>query len=292
MSVRGRSLVGGGLFAMVAVCASPVAAQSHTEVMVGGGVAWASDGRLASSFQPILENAVATGGSGGQALSLDPRPGGAVVAAIRRFFTPHWGIEARLHRANHDVTGDNPPYGVELDYVAMIQGPTGATPTPTRYAVSTGWPETRGELDRLVLSASVVGRVRRGRVALTGSGGAAWQRADGHAESLGYTAFTLGGRSVLFVSDYRVSAQLDGRWKVGVQGAGEVGIDLNGNVAVVVGVQVANGGDLSLPARVRDVLGAMPAATETLDRIRSNLSVGPARVPFATGTVYVGVSVR
>lgn len=276
--------------ALIAGLASSAQGQPHTEVFVGGGVASSSTGAAETTFVPVLENSAATGIAGSQRLALDPATAPALVLGVRRFFTPAWAIEVKVAYTRAAVGGENDPYRVRLTYTALL--PPDFQPRPASYSADKSWPDTEGRLRRVLMSVNVVRRLSSGAVSFTGAAGVAWQRVNGRASALGYTAFLLGGRSVLFVSDYTLSAVLESTSRVGGDVAGEVSVALGPHVSLVTGYQAFFGPSLEPRVRLGDILESTPAPTATFDDIRASLTAGPARVPFTTGVLYFGVSVR
>jgi hypothetical protein len=110
------------------------------------------------------------------------------------------------------------------------------------------WPDTTGSLVQTTIGLN--GAVRAGSartVNVTVSGGLAVYRVSGATQPLGFTAFRLGGHSVLFSDEYRVGVSLGPETTVGFDIGAEVNLPVGRRSAVVIGYRYLGGPSVDVP---------------------------------------------
>jgi hypothetical protein len=253
------------------------------------GVIAGPTGVLASSYSPPLLLDGAYTSRGEQALGADTGFAVGLTAGVNVFPTRRLGFQILFDRASCDVSAaPNTPYAVFLQYVSR-QPPNDEMQIVTLNR-SFAWPPTSGALSQVAVgfnAAVRIGPSNRPNVTLTG--GPAFYRMSGRVEPLGYTAFQLGGRSVLFEDDYRLSASLSLVRKLGVNVGGDLNAPVGHHAAIVVGyryfggshgeagvsgVTILNGNELTFQQPIADVAARLAPVKMRLSVSGSRLLVG------------------
>lgn len=205
------------------------------------GVIAGPTGVVASSYSPplLLDGDFTSRG----AQTLVAKTGFAVgfTGGVNIFPTRRVGFQILFDRASCDVSAaPNTPATVFLQYVSR-QPPNDEMQIVTVNR-SFAWPPASGTLTQAAVAFNAairVGRLNRPNVTI--SGGPAYYRVSGHVEPLGYTAFQLGGRSVLFEDDYRLMASLLPVRTLGFNGGGDLNAPVGRHAAIVVGYRYFGG---------------------------------------------------
>lgn len=237
----------------VLAAASPAGAQAHTEVAGGVGVPLGAQAlAYGTQYLPPFASAPHSG-TAGQQLALDAGRSPAVWGSIGLFPRPKLGVEFTASFRRVSLTGTSTPYVVAVQYSA--RQPPDYVSRDYRIDRSTQWPAIDGRVSELTLGASVVGYAGdAARAALRLSGGLAFVSASGTFEPLGYSQFSLGGHSVLFADDYRLTMKIARTWRTAAAGSAEVVHEMGPHLLVSFGGQV-------LLARAIDAAMAIDPAT-------------------------------
>ncbi|MBI1875730.1 MAG: hypothetical protein HYS05_17830 [Acidobacteria bacterium] len=133
--------------------------------------------------------------------------------------------------------------------------PPDFVPRQFRYERQTAWPATQGSLRQLEIGLGGVGRWQSSRgFGATGYAGLGYLRLSGETQSLAYTSFHLGGHSVLFPEQYRLSATLTPSSTWGLNAGGELDIPVASSLSVVVGYRAFVGRAARLSVRLDSIL--------------------------------------
>jgi hypothetical protein len=223
-------------------------APRSTRVEVWGAVTRmvaAPAGDVVSAYSPPLFFATDFTSSGGQTLTLDGSGGLGFQGGVNIFGSAHVGAQILVDRASADLSGANPPYTAALTYVSR---PPNSPPQVVGTRQFVVWPDTTGSLVQTTIGLN--GAVRAGSartVNVTVSGGLAVYRVSGATQPLGFTAFRLGGHSVLFSDEYRVGVSLGPETTVGFDIGAEVNLPVGRRSAVVIGYRYLGGPSVDVP---------------------------------------------
>jgi hypothetical protein len=260
-----------------------------------GGVSRASAapvGELVSSYSPPLLFTSDFVSRSGQVLALDARRAIAFEAGVNRFVTSHLGIQILVNRASMELGGANGPYSLELTYVS--RQPPDSQPQTFTIRQSNPWPDTSGSLTQLTIAVNPVARLGRpDKLNATVSGGLSYYRLNGTAQPLGYTAFRLGGHSVLFSDEYHLAVSLEPTNVIGFNAGGDVNLPLGRHVAIVVGYRYLGGPATDVSVRLSTIVNADQVTNqETTTNIAQRLAPGPVRMSVSGSRLLFGVKVR
>ena len=266
---------------------------SRVELWGGvSGVIAAPAGELASSYSPPLLFASDFTSHSTQTLTLEAGHAFGFEAGVNVFIASHLGLQILVNRASMDLTGTNGSYALDLTYVS--RQPPDSRPQTFTIQQSNPWPDTTGALTQLTIGINPVARLGRpGKVNATVSGGLSYYRLHGTAEPLGYTAFRLGGHSVLFSDEYHLAFSLEPTNAVGFNAGGEVNFPLGSHAGIVVGYRYLGGPAANVPVRLTTMVNADQVINEeTVANIAQRLVPGPARVNVSGSRLLFGVKVR
>ncbi len=226
----------------------------------------------------------------GQTLNADNGFALGVIGGLNVFPWPNVGFQLLVERSTCDLTGANAPYVFALQYVS--RQPPDDRPQVVDVNRTTPWPDTSGSLEQIAVAFNAVVRIGRPEgVNLTISGGPSYRRLAGTIEPLAFTAFHLGGHSVLFEDDYRLALALQPTHSIGFDVGGELNAPIATRAAIVLGFRYFRGG---LDARVapKAVLNADEVTfMQPLDDIAARLAVAPMRISGRSARVLVGLKV-
>jgi len=226
----------------------------------------------------------------GQTLNADNGFALGVIGGLNVFPWPNVGFQLLVERSTCDLTGANAPYVFALQYVS--RQPPDDRPQVVDVNRTTPWPDSSGSLEQIAIAFNAIVRIGRPEgVNLTISGGPSYRRLAGSIEPLAFTAFHLGGHSVLFEDDHRLTVTLEPAHGVGFDVGGEVNAPVAARAAVVLGFRYFGG---SLDGRVAPtaVLNADEVTfTQPLDEIAARLALAPTRLSVRSVRVFVGLKV-
>jgi len=199
-----------------------------------------SGGTIVSEYAPPMVNGTGNG-EASLRLAADTTRTWGFDGGLRVFLTPRVGIEVAGGRGRAELTGANGEYRTAMTYVS--RQPPNYEPVTVSYRRSFPWPDTTGEHRMTWLASGPVVRwtSESGRTSGTVSGGAGLRRYGGHARSLAYTAFRLGGHSTLFYSQHRVEVEPKPVWHIVPYVAADGRVAVTRRVGVVAGVRVFPG---------------------------------------------------
>jgi hypothetical protein len=281
------------LFAGVRAEAQSNAAPPRGRVELWGaatGVVPGSAGTLVSSYSPPLLLDGEFTSHAGQTLIVDTASAIGVMGGVNVFVRPTVGFQLIVDRSVSDVKGTNAPYVSSLQYVS--RQPPDNQPQSVDVNRTTRWPDTSGSLERITIAFNAIARIGRPEgVNLTMSAGPSYLRVSGTIESLAFTAFHLGGHSVLFEDDHRLALALGPAHGVGFDVGGEVNAPVAARAGVVFGFRYTGG---SLDGRVAPttVLNSDEVTFEQpLDAIAARLALAPMRISVRNARVFVGFKI-
>jgi hypothetical protein len=267
-----------------AVPAAPVVAQSGG-IWVAGGLATREASQLVTDFDPPRLFGLEGSGRVTQRVDADRTTAPAFEAGAQWFPARHAGVEIWLGRDTGEATATSSPYRATLTYIA--RQPPDHVPRAYEY----DWQPVALETRRWTVGLNGVWRpVVSPRVAWNVSGGLAWVRLSGDAAPLGFTTFSLGGHSVLFPNEYRLTVALDPASAWRANAGTTVDVNLASHLALVLGARAVVGPDRDLRLRVtgvdRSQAGFEPPSNTAID---DALAGSAARVPTRSFRALVGV---
>lgn len=202
------------------------------------------------------------------------------------------GVQVLVGYDRFDLGGRDDPYAMRLDYTSMQ--PPDYVPRQFTVQQSIAWPDTTGTVQQWTLAINGVARWTRGRRwAGTLSAGLAYFNVRGTARSLGYSEAFLGGHSVLFLDNYKMSFDLAPAGSVGFDAGGSVDLLLAGRLSLTADARYFTGADLAPAVIVRDIVNPDEVLRASAsDQIQRNLHPPAPSLSLARMRVMIGVKVR
>jgi len=287
-------LIGGMLGAAGSAAAQSRAVPDAPRVEVWAGISGAIAGRggmLTSAYSPPLLLDGDFTSHAGQTIAGDRTFGVGAAAGVNVLPSAHVGFQVLLDRATCDVEGTNTPYAFSLEYVS--RQPPDDRPQVVILDRSTAWPDTSGSLTQLAIAFNVLVRIGRpDRFSAIVSAGPSYHRVSGSLEPVGFTAFHLGGHSVLFEDDYRLLAALEPAHGIGFDAGVELDAPVGSHTAIVVGVRYFAGPDVE--AQVTPSAVSNPGDitfSQSITDIAARLRLAPMRISISSSRVLVGLKV-
>jgi hypothetical protein len=255
------------------------------------GVLLGPAGTLVSAYSPPLLLDGDFTSHAGQTLRADAGFALGVMGGLNVFPWSRVGFQLLVDRSTCDLKGANAPYVFALQYVS--RQPPDDRPQIVDINRTTAWPDTSGSLARLAIAFNTIVRIGRPeRVNVTLSGGPSYYRVTGSIEPLAFTAFHLGGHSVLFEDDHRLALALEPTHGLGFDLGGEVNAPFATHVALVLGIRFF-GGSLDGDVVPTVVLNADEVTfMQPLDKIAGSLALAPMRLSVRSARVVVGLKVH
>jgi hypothetical protein len=164
-------------------------------------------GVLTSSYSPPLLFDGAFTSAAAQTMTFDTVAAFGVTGGANLWLGERAGLQILADRVSHALTGTSTPYVFSLHYSSRLPPNDELQSVDVHQTIP--WPNVTGSFSDL--NVSVNGVVRAGRVdrvSATASGGLTFHRLTGTLQPLAFTAFRLGGHSVLFEDDYRLAMAL------------------------------------------------------------------------------------
>ena len=247
-------------------------------------------GSLTTAFSPLLQGGgISQPGRGGQTLTLDATRGPGFEGGLAFFPSQHLGLHALGSYSSSDLGGLNTPYEVHLVYSS--RPPPSNELREFSYDRSVDWPETVGALKRLTLAVGPVARYRGRRLSGSVSAGLAYHRLHGQGESLGFTAFRLGGHSTLIETESHLAFALQGASAMGWHLGAQADLALSRRAAVLLGLRYLGGGDIEVPVRLSRIVNEEGLIfAEPLADIQAALRPSPARISPGAFQVVLGLA--
>jgi hypothetical protein len=228
--------------------------------------------RYSPAFQYVPHTSDAT-----QTLPLDAGKGPGAWLGIERALGRHVGLQLSGHYGQADLSGIPGHYDLTMRYTS--RPPPFYDPVDVTVQRSEAQPPAEGTLKTIAVALDLVGWAdvgARGRVGL--SAGPAWVHSKGEAQSLVYTAYFMGGHSVAFPGDYRVSFDCPAS-ALGLDVGGFAEVDLGGHAGLRVDARYCWAPEKEAEVSVREVLNPEDI-TRTLDPADIQAGLAPAPVPL------------
>jgi len=276
---------------LVAAWRAPVKAQT-VEVAGGSGLSSGKgEGSFASSYSPPFPFVEHTSLASQEVTA--ERDGAPVMwASLTWFPAAHVGVEGRVDYRRSGLHGANGPYVVSMTYIA--RQPPDFIAREYAYDSSADWPETSGHTGQLNATAAVVLRVGAPKgptLRLLAGGGLTSVR--GRFEPVGYSTFSLGGHSVLFADEHRLSMRLGSATTIGLATGAELHVPVGGHAALVLGWRLFVPRQMELEVTA-DGLAASDQGINSveLEEVQRTLAPSPLRWRPVTSDFVAGVAVR
>lgn len=276
---------------LLALWGAPVSAQG-VEVAGGSGLAGGSGaGTFDSSYSPPFPF-VDHSGTATQQITLERDVAPLMWASLTWFASAHVGIEGRVDYRQSDLHGDNGPYAVTMTYTARL--PPDFIAREYTFDTSTEWPDTSGHAGQLTASGALVLRVgepSRTTLRLIAGGGVTNLR--GRFEPVAYTTFALGGHSVLFPDEHRLSMRFGSTTAFGLATGADLHVPVGGHAAIVLGWRLFVPREMDMAVTVDGLAASDSAINELqLDEVQRTLAPSPIRWRPVTTDLTAGLSVR
>ncbi len=228
--------------------------------------------RYSPPFQYVPHTSTAT-----QTLPLDAGAGPGVLLGVERALGPHVGLQLSAHYGEADITGAPGQYDLSMRYTS--RPPPSYEPVEVSLQRSEAQPPAEGRLKTLAVSLDLVAWAdlgSRGRLGV--SAGPAWLHTKGHAQSLVYTAYHMGGHSTSFDQDYLVSFEFPAN-ALGLDVGGFAEADLGRHVGLRIDLRYVWGPERDADVTLREIvnLDEVIWSAELAD-IQSGLAPAPVRV--------------
>jgi len=248
------------------------------------------DGSLSSSYSPPLLLDGEFTSLAGQTLRLDTGSAPGITAGIDVFLSPRLGFGLVIDSTSFDVAGTNAPYAFNLHYIS--RQPPDDRAQPVDLTRSIDWPDTVGSARQVAIAFNAIARAGPvDRLNLTVSAGPCIYRWSGTVQPLGYTAFQLGGHSVLFEDEYRLAAALKPHYGFGVDVGADLNVPIAHRAALLVGVRYFHAGDAALSATPAAILNAdQLTLAQPLAAITSSVGSLPVRVAASGPRLVAGLT--
>lgn len=283
--MTGSSVVASGLLALLAGAASADEAPakagdrepSSWRVLAGPSLFLPAFGATyASTYAPAFD-LVPHKGAATQTMPLDAGAGPGVLLGIERALGRHVGLQLSVHYGSSAVSGATGRYDLSLRYTS--RPPPSNDPVEVSLERSEAQPQADGRLETLAVALDLVAWTdlgARGRLGL--SIGPAWLRAKGHAESLVYTSYFLGGHSTLFSQDALVSFEFPSS-TLGLDVGGFAEVDLGRRVGLRLDLRYGWGPEQDADVTLAEILNP-DEMTRSVDlaEIEQGLGAAPVRV--------------
>ena len=211
-----------------------------------------------------------------QSLPLDASAGHGLELGVERTLGAHLAFQLLGKYATSDVTGEPGQYDVRLVYTS--RPPPTNDPVVVESTRSEARPPATGELATWAVAVNLAAWLDAGSKARVGvSAGPAWIRAAGRAESLVYTAYSLGGHSVLFSEDHLVSFEFPSGG-LGLDGGAYLEADLGSNVGLRLDARYFWSPERDAEVTVLAVVNATEVQSLGLGEIQAALAPAPVTV--------------
>lgn len=275
---------------LVAASSARLFAQAGA-VWFAAGIATRGASQVATDFDPPRLSGLDGRGRGTQRVDASGKASPVFEAGAQWFPASRAGIEIWVARDRGDEQATSSPYSTTLTYIS--RQPPDHVPREFRYERSADWPPVRTEIRRWMVGFNGALRpVSSPRVAWIVSGGLAWVRLSGVIEPLGFTTFVLGGHSVLFPNEYRLTAELEPASAWRANAGTMLDVRLASHLAFTTGVRFVAGADRDLRLRVagvdRSQAGFEPPPDDEIDEA---LAGSTARVSTRSFRALAGLKV-
>lgn len=213
------------------------------------------------------------------------------MAGMNVFPSRHVGLQVVFDRMSYNLSGTNSPYDVNLHYVGRL--PPNNEPHPVDLHQSLPWPDSSGSLTQMVVAVNAV--VRMGhwdRISVEVAGGPAIYRFTGDLQPIAYTAFNLGGHSVLFENNYRLGGSFEPSYAIGFNAGVSVDVAVGRHAAITLGYRYFGGSDVNVTVNPTTILNLEEIGIQqSMADIASRLSVGSMRTAPGSSRLIVGFKI-
>jgi hypothetical protein len=213
------------------------------------------------------------------------------TAGLNVFPSEHVGLQLLFDRMSYSLSGANGPYAVSLQYVSRL--PPNDQPQPVDLHRSTPWPDTAGSLTQTAVAINVAVRMKPSdRIAVEIAGGPAIYRFTGDLQPIAYTAFNLGGHSVLFENTYRLGGSLGPSHAIGFDAGVGVDVAVVRHAALIVGYRYFGGFPVEIAVSPATILNSEEIGIQqSMADIASRLSLGSIRTSPGSSRVFAGFKI-
>lgn len=270
---------------------SPARAQ-HVEI--AGGAGWSTAPRettWSSRYEPPFPF-VTHEGEATQDLIVAPDAAPVAWASLAWFPGRHVGIEARADYRRFELRGTNGPYMVRMRYES--RQPPDYIVREHLYERTDPWPDTSGHLGQFTATGALV--LRAGDpdgATLRAIAGGGVTSIRGRLAPIGYTEFVLGGHSVLFPGERRLSARVEPSTTTGLVGGVEIALPAGRHAALVAGWRLFVPKRLDAPVRIDGFAESDEGFPEiTLTEVQEALSPAPLSIRPVTSDLVAGIQIR
>lgn len=281
--MRPSPVVIGALLAMAGSSArsdaATVGAQPSPEwrVLVGGSL-FSSSFRTTyvSRYSPPFAFAPHTSAAT-QTLPLDASAALGLQLGVERALGAHLGLQLLGNYSDAELSGEPGQYELRVTYTS--RPPPSYEPVEITLRRSEARPEAMGRLKTLALALNLSAWLDLGpRARLGVSAGPMWLRTTGHAESLVFTSYTLGGHSVSFSEDHLVSFEF-ATSGLGLDLGGSLEAELGRAVGIRVDVRYGWGPERDADVTLREIVNASEIIrSASLAEIEAALAPPPLRL--------------
>jgi hypothetical protein len=226
-----------------------------------------------------------------QTLPLDAGKGPGVWLGVERALGPHAGLQLSAHYGEADLSGAPGQYDLTMKYTS--RPPPSYGPVEVSLQHSAAQPAADGRLKTLALALDFVVWADLGRHGRVGvSAGPAWLHTKGHAESLVYTAYFMGGHSTAFSEDYLLSFEFPAG-AIGLDAGGFAEVDLGRRVGLRLDVRYCGGPEQDAEVALVDIVDVDPTLRSVeLAEIERGLAPVPVRLDASSFRAALALTIR
>jgi hypothetical protein len=277
--------------ALLLLLSSARASAQTGGIWIAGGVASAGGGRIATDYEPPLLFGLEGVSRATQTVAVDRALAPLVEGGAQWFPTRHLGLEVWVSRDRAEEFAPSSPYDRTLTYIS--RPPPDHLPRQFTYEQRTDWPPVRVALRRWTAGLNVAVRpVASTRVAWFISGGLSRIRVSGDVQPLGFTAFVLGGHSVLFPNEYLLNTRLEPEWAWRANAGTVMDVRLAEHLALTMGARGVFGDDLRPSLRVTGAdLSLAGFEPPPVEEISERLSASTVSISTTSLRALVGLKV-
>jgi hypothetical protein len=253
------------------------------------GVVAGPAGSLTSSYSPPLLFDGDFTSRAGQTLAAATGFAFGFTGGVNVFPSNRVGIQVLFDRASSDVSAANTPYAYALQYVSHVPPNNDAQTVNVSQAIA--WPDTSGSLTQTAVAFNATVRIGRpDRLSATISGGPTFYRLSGTVQPLGFTAFHLGGHSVLFQDDYRLALELEPANSVGFDAGVDIDLPVGRHTFIIAGYRYFGGPEAEARVSSMTVINPDEITFELpIADIASRLALAPTQISVSSSRLFVGV---
>lgn len=230
----------------------------------------------ASTYSPPFEFVPHTS-TATQTMPLDASAGPGFLLGVERTLGRHVGLQLSAQYGTAGLSGAPGRYDLSVRYTS--RPPPSNDPVEVSLERSEAQPPAEGQLKTLAVALDLVAWTdlgTRGRLGL--SVGPAWLRTKGHAESLVYTSYFLGGHSTLFSQEALVSFDFPSS-TLGLDAGGFAEVDLGSHVGLRLDLRYGWGPEQEADVTLAEILNPDDMIrTIALAEVEQGLAAAPVLV--------------